>query len=331
MEVAIIGAGVIGLLSALTLTDSGYRVTIIARDLPGDESQDWASPWAGAAIFPHPDTKGHLLQVESFKYFWALAHRDPTSGIQVIKATEYYDDRDDDSTIWYKSLVPQYRRIPTNDLPDGVKMGFTFKTMTVNPAIFLPWTKKELEGRGVRFIRKEIKGIEEAKHITGCGMVVHAPGLGASELANDNDVVAVRGQTMFVETDFDELIMLQGSQYTYIIPRMYTGGAIIGGVSQEGNLDRGVDESLRSNILSRVRNLSKRRLDSVDLEKCSTRDIVAFRPARKGGYRLETEETVVHAYGFGSLGYTYGYGAALKVRELIESVSKGLDILKSRL
>jgi D-amino-acid oxidase len=45
MEVAIIGAGVIGLLSALTLTDSGYRVTIIARDLPGDESQDWASPW----------------------------------------------------------------------------------------------------------------------------------------------------------------------------------------------------------------------------------------------------------------------------------------------
>lgn len=308
---------------------------------------------AGAAIFPHPDAKGHALQVESFKYFWALAHRDPTSGVQVrtcvfldkhkavsiltniiykvVKATEYYDDRDDDSTIWYKSLVPQYRRIPTEDLPDGVKLGFTFKTMTVNPAIFLPWIKKGLEARGVRFIRKEVKDIEEAKHISGCRVVVHAPGLGASELVNDKDVVAVRGQTMFVETDFDELIMLQGSQYTYIIPRMYTGGAIIGGVSQEGNLDRGVDESLRSNILSRVRNLSRRRLGSVDLEKCSTRNIVAFRPARKGGYRLETEGNVVHAYGFGSLGYIYGYGAGLKVREFIESVSKGQDILRSRL
>jgi Glycine/D-amino acid oxidases (deaminating) len=45
MDVTILGAGVIGLLSALALTDAGYKVTIVARDLPGDESQDWASPW----------------------------------------------------------------------------------------------------------------------------------------------------------------------------------------------------------------------------------------------------------------------------------------------
>jgi len=45
MEVGIIGSGIIGLLSALTLTDAGYKAAIIARDLPGDDSQDWASPW----------------------------------------------------------------------------------------------------------------------------------------------------------------------------------------------------------------------------------------------------------------------------------------------
>jgi glycine/D-amino acid oxidase-like deaminating enzyme len=45
MGVAIIGSGIIGLLSALTVTEAGYEVTIIARDLPGDETQDWASPW----------------------------------------------------------------------------------------------------------------------------------------------------------------------------------------------------------------------------------------------------------------------------------------------
>jgi glycine/D-amino acid oxidase-like deaminating enzyme len=45
MEVGIIGSGIIGLLSALTLTDAGYKVTVVARDLPGDETQDWASPW----------------------------------------------------------------------------------------------------------------------------------------------------------------------------------------------------------------------------------------------------------------------------------------------
>lgn len=45
MNVTIIGSGVIGLFAALVLTDAGYKVTIIARDMPGDENQNWASPW----------------------------------------------------------------------------------------------------------------------------------------------------------------------------------------------------------------------------------------------------------------------------------------------
>ena len=38
---------------------------------------------AGAGILPYPDSAGHDLQAETFKYYWALAHRDPTSGVQV--------------------------------------------------------------------------------------------------------------------------------------------------------------------------------------------------------------------------------------------------------
>lgn len=262
---------------------------------------------------------------------WLPSTNPSLSPQQVIKATEYYDDRDDDSTIWYKTLVPKYRRIPTSELPQGAKLGFTFQTMTVNPGVFLPWLKAELDARGVQFIRKEVSSIAEAKRVAGCDVIVHASGLGASELAGDKDVLAARGQTIFVESDFEELVMLQGSQYTYIIPRMYTGGVIVGGVSQEGNLEGEVDENLRSDILERVRKMSKGRLGPVDLNKASTRDIVAFRPGRKGGYRIEAEGDVVHAYGFGSLGYIYGYGAALKVREMVDSLASGKHKGKSRL
>lgn len=45
MEIGIIGSGVIGLASALALTEAGYGVKIVARELPGDDSQNWASPW----------------------------------------------------------------------------------------------------------------------------------------------------------------------------------------------------------------------------------------------------------------------------------------------
>ncbi|KAI9926582.1 hypothetical protein MW887_004350 [Aspergillus wentii] len=331
MEVGIIGSGIIGLLSALTLTDAGYKVTIVARDLPGDESQDWASPWAGVSIFPHPDVGGQSLQAENFKYFWALAHRDPTAGVQVLKATEYYDDRDDDSSIWYKTLVPRYRRIPKEKLPEGAKMGFTYTSMTINPAFLLPWIKKQLEARGVKFHRKTVSSIEEVKKRTGCRIIVHASGLGAYALAGDKNVEAIRGQTMFVETDFDELKMHQGSHYTYVIPRMFTNGAIVGGVTQPGNLDRSVDANLRSDILQRVKALTKGDLDEVSLEKSVQKDIVAFRPGRKGGYRLEIEGNTVHAYGFAGLGYIFSYGVALKVRELVDSVAARDRVARSHL
>lgn len=250
---------------------------------------------------------------------------------QVVKATEYYDDRENDSSIWYKKLVPRYQKIPTRDLPEGSKIGFTYQSITVNPAVFLPWIKKELEARGVEFIRKTIQTMQEAKKITGCKLIVHASGLGATELANDKDMVAIRGQTMIVETDFDELSMHQGSHYTYVIPRMYSGSAIMGGISQPGNFSREVDEDLRDDILRRTKKLSEGSFDSVDLKRDVKRDIVAFRPGRKGGYRLETEGNVVHAYGFGGLGYVFSYGAAQKVCEMVDVLSKEQRKLGSRL
>lgn len=42
--VGIIGAGIIGLSAAMVLS-SKHKVTIVARDMPGDLGLKWASPW----------------------------------------------------------------------------------------------------------------------------------------------------------------------------------------------------------------------------------------------------------------------------------------------
>lgn len=203
--------------------------------------------------------------------------------------------------------------------------------MTINPAFLLLWIKKEIEARGAKFTRKTLHSIEDAKRVTGCKIIIHASGLGAKTLAGDHDVEAIRGQTMFVETDFGELKMHQGSHYTYVIPRMFTKGAIVGGVSQLGNLNRKVDEDLRSDILRRVEELTGGALDSASLKRNAQKDIVAFRPGRKGGYRLEVEGDIVHAYGFTGLGYIFSYGVAMKVLGLVDSIAKKESVPRSRL
>lgn len=38
-------AGVIGLQVALSLLEAGYRVTVVSKYWPGDESIDYTSPW----------------------------------------------------------------------------------------------------------------------------------------------------------------------------------------------------------------------------------------------------------------------------------------------
>ena len=253
--------------------------------------------------------------------------------MQTLKVTEYYDDRTDDSSIWYKTLAPNYRLIPPDQLPAGMKLGYSLKTMAVNPMYYLPWIKAELDRLGVRFIRAEVQSISEAQAVINPEqqnmVIINASGLGALNIAGDRQVVAVRGQTIMVRSDLQEVTMTQGSQYTYAIPRMYTGCVVIGGVAQEGNLDRTVNPDTRRDILRRVTHVCPETFGSTDLQTDVARDIVGFRPSRKGGYRLEREGNNVHAYGFGSLGYTYSYGVGLKVREIVDGIAA--EKRKSRL
>ena len=51
---------------------------------------------------------------------------------------------------------------------------------------------------------------------------------------------------------------------------------------------------------------------------------VGFRPAREGGFRLETEKigskSIIHAYGGGGMGYELSYGVGVEVSEKLADV-----------
>jgi D-amino-acid oxidase len=227
----------------------------------------------------------------------------------------YFDDRNDDSDIWYKILMPDYRVIATSELPEGVSMGLEYTALAMNPVLLLPWLKKKLEEKEVRFVRKEVKSLDEARRIAKAKIVVNASGVGAKELASDDAVRLVMGQTMFVKIDFNQLFMREGSEYTYVIPRAGSDGVIIGGIKSD-RLDADVDVELKGDILRRVNHMTRGAFEGVDLG--SVTDLVGFRPGRTMGLRVERNGDVVHAYGAEGVGYIYSFGVAEMVKELIE-------------
>ena len=280
---------------------------------------------AGAVFHPQKNaTKTQQeMQKVCFKYYWALAHGDSSSGVKVYPMIEYFDDQDHDANVWYNTLMPDYRVIPASKLPPGVTLGIQYTALAMNPLILLPWLKRKLVGKGIRFIRREVKSIDEAREVTKARVIVNASGVGAKLLAGDNAVTPVRGQTMFVKTDFDKLVMREGSEYTYVIPRAGSGGVVMGGIKSD-RLDTEVDIGLKSDILMRVNRITNRAFENLDLS--AVVDIVGFRPGRATGLRVEREGDVVHAYGAEGAGYIYSFGVAERVQMLIEG-----EGLKSRL
>ena len=281
---------------------------------------------AGAVIYPTYN-KNNDFQTDSYRHFWALAHRDPTSGAQVLPVTEYFDsfDRYDETTqAWYMKVNPYYRRVPTDELPAGFTMGMTVTSVAVNPEIYLPWLQKTLEERGVKFIRFTATSLDHVLEKTKASILVNASGLGAGKLCNDDLVTAIRGQALFVRNkpDWTNILLRQGSEYTYIIPRLGSGGIILGGARQEGTLQEEADPALRKDILRRANRLAKGAFSHLDLDN-DVVDMVGFRPGRTGGFRLQTEgSNVVHAYGFDGSGYTSSIGAAKQVTRLVSQLTR---------
>ncbi|CAI7602421.1 unnamed protein product [Penicillium viridicatum] len=323
-SVVVVGAGIIGLASSLILAKAGYDVVIVARDLPGDLNTAWASPFAGANIIPPVEMGNKEMLRESIAHWQEISKAGPANGVkalQPVKATEHYTDRENNDFVWYRDLYPSFRDLEPSELAPGCKTGFTFQTWIINPDVLLPWLMDCLNGFGVQTIRAEVKSLDEAAWLAGgASVIVNASGLGAKSLANDPDVAAYRGQTMLIKSDYDEVKMIQGSEYTYVIPRPLSRGVIIGGVSEEGSENNAIDVELKQDILRRVNRLTNGAFSHVDVERDVMRDIVGFRPGRRTGIRVEKEGRVVHAYGFKGAGYVYSFGAANQIKRLVDSI-----------
>ncbi|KAK4052589.1 hypothetical protein OIO90_004217 [Microbotryomycetes sp. JL221] len=353
-QVVCVGAGVIGLTCSLALARKGYKVRIVARDLPQDkDSQAFASPWAGAnwCPFVNPNENATCKRICDWERetFARLSELIPQGLAMKLPARRFAQTEQGLLGHWYKDVLPRYQVLPKSKCPSNA-VGVEFETLSVNAPIYIMWLHDELIKLGARFERRTLKSIDEAFELdqhSPVNVVINATGLGAKSLAGIEDqlVVPIRGQTVLIKTDV-KLCTMDGSdpnRPAYIIPRP-GGEAVCGGTYGTGNWDLSVDYDLSKAILEKCFALDPRISSTDDISGIQVlRHNVGLRPSREQGPRLEAETislpsrslnpfaiagaddqarkttgTIVHAYGVGPAGYQVSWGVAEEVAGLVE-------------
>lgn len=233
-------------------------------------------------------------------------------------------------------MVPGFRILSPFELPPSIDSGTAFRSVCINPAIYLPYLVSQGLARGVTVKRAVLTHIAEASALHASGradVVVNCTGLLACQLGGvmDPDVIPVRGQIVVVRNEPGAMFTVSGTddgdeEVAYVMQRAAGGGTVLGGTYQKGNSESRVDPDQAVRIMRRAVDLCPRLTGGKGIEALDVvRHGVGLRPLRTSGVRIEKErlpggQWVVHNYGHGGWGYQGSYGCAEGVVELVEEV-----------
>jgi D-amino-acid oxidase len=303
VKITVVGAGVIGLVTALTLEERGHDVRVVAT-ATGDAI---TSAVAGACWFPYrvgPPAQVAVWAAETRSWLTQLAG-DPSSGVALLTGYEITtEDGVAPPTPWWAAHIA-VDRVPAP--VTGAPLAWRFGSARIEPARFLAWLTSRLrhpiDRRPVGDLASEPGDV-----------VVHCAGLAARELAGDAAMTALFGQVVITEVGaVDRSVTITDERdpdaIFYMIPR--SDELVLGGCSLPwpAGLPPAVDPAITARILGQARALG--------VAAGAVKQVrVGLRPVRPE-IRLERAGRVIHNYGHGGAGYTLCRGCAEAVAALV--------------
>ncbi|KAG8808716.1 hypothetical protein FRC17_003816 [Serendipita sp. 399] len=251
-SITVLGAGVVGLSTALQLIERGFKVTIIAECLPEDaKSIKYTSHWAGAHHVTIAGDRRQLgiwsfkeMDQVTFETMWRMSTESETEHLFLrLPQLELYAEPDKAGPESILNLYPSYEPISEKGLPSFAKSGCKFETITIDTPNYLLHLMNTFKSKGGNVVRACVQHISQVADggfwVPKPDAVVVCAGIGARTLGGveDTHVYPIRGQTVLVKAPwikFGRTCSSTDGTWTYIIPRR-SGDVIVGGIKVDND------------------------------------------------------------------------------------------------
>jgi D-amino-acid oxidase len=313
-EVLVIGAGVIGLTTAICLAEAGMSTAIAAAEPP----QQTTSVAAGAIFGPH------LVGMDDRVARWASVTRarfaefgTPGLGANALDgivrtASGIAASREDAAEPPEFAAGTSVAACEPAEIPAGYRSAWRLTAPIVAMPEYLDYLAQRY-GRagGATPFPAQIGRLSDARVLApSARVIVNCTGCGARDLVPDPDVTPVRGQVVVTSnpgiSEFFVGTAADPGDLTYLFP--HRDVVVLGGTEQPGNWSREPDPATADKIIAACTAVRPELRTAAVLEHR-----VGLRPARPS-VRLAAEPgdgvTIVHNYGHGGAGVTLSWGCA---------------------
>ncbi len=298
----VVGAGVVGLTTALCLAEDGWDVEVVTAEHP------LATTSSVAAAFWYPYLAGPEEAVARWGRATAARFADLAADpdVPVVARTVHEWVRASPDDPGWRSSMPDLVAA-SGAPPEGCVGGWEFTSWVVDMAAYVPWLVARCGDAGITVRLGRVASLEAASE--GVDLVADCAGVGARELADDRRLEPVAGQVVLVDAPWVTDVWLDADHpggATYVVPR---GTAVVcGGTASRGVWDREPDPDVAADILRRCDVLVPGLAEAPVLD---TR--VGLRPARpevRVHLHRKPAVPVLHHYGHGGAGVTLSWGSA---------------------
>ena len=252
----VIGGGIIGMMSARMLVNSGASVTLLDQRACGRESS-WAGGGIISPLYPwHYDDLTNDLSFESQAVYETLCDSlHSSSGIDPQYQKSGLLMMDEFETATAKAWMKRYK-ISYESYPQGAL--FTHIAQVRNPRL-LQALKADIINRGVNIVEHtqveslitkddKVLGVHSSKGDFLASNVVACSGAWTGQLLDlEDDVFPIKGQMIILKAkagDIKHIILDQGR---YIIPRV-DGRILVGSTMEDVGFYRDVDQPTKDSL-----------------------------------------------------------------------------------